>query len=205
MSHYGQSSQGFQVGQSHLRILHVGNRTSLGTAVADSALTQTNPPTVSSAGTVSTQLPSNPKDGVLGGSIALTRPDLGSGLIGGPDPNESDPGSGDIRPLGIFIKDAAGYDYQNQPTSASGKATYISGQGTYGSALFETQDLNGGSDLTYQPGDYLYCSRNGYLTNQNNANNALELQLGYTSATVLGVVKIAPDSEVDEITFDLRI
>lgn len=204
MAHPGQSSNGFKVGPSELRIMHLGNRTSAGTTVTDDAFTQSNPPTVTGTG-VTDQLPSNPKDGVLGGSVAVTRPDVGSGFIGGPDTAESDPSGGDYRPLGLFIVDAQGQAYQNSPTEASGKGSYVSSQGTYGNHLFETYDLNSGSSITYHPGDFLYCSRNGYLTKLNDANNALELAVGYASATVLGVVKIAPDSEVDELTFDLRI
>ena len=203
MSHPGQSSAGFKVGPSELSILHVGNRTSMGSDLTDDAFTQTNPPTLQSNTT--TTLPSNAKDGVLGGSVAVTRPDVGTGLIGGPNTAESDPGNGDHRPVGLFMVDAAGGSYENKPASASGKGTYISGQGTYSCGLYETQDHNAGGDLTYQPGDFLYCSRNGYLTKVNDAANALEQQLGYSSSTVLGVVKLGPDSEVSEIVFDLRI
>ena len=203
MAHPGQSSQGFRVGPSSLRILHVGHRTSMGSKVTEDAFTQTNPPVVGS--NVTDQLPSNPKDGVLGGSVAITRPDAGNGLIGGPEQSESDPSGGDLRPLGLFIVDAQGQDFQNAPTEASGKGSYVSSQGTYGNALFESKNLNSGADLSYGAGDMLYCSRNGYLTKVADADNAMELAVGYSSATTMGVVKVAPDSEVDELVFDLRI
>lgn len=203
MAHGGQSSTSFRAGPTALRILHVGHRTSMGSEVTDDAFTQSNPPVVSTD--VTNQLPSNPHDGVLGGSVALTRPDAGNGLIGGPLQSESDPSDGDIRPLGLFIVDAQGQPYENSPTAASGKGSYVSSQGTYGNALFETQNLDTGADLTYHPGDKLYCSRNGYLTKVDGVNNSLEQALGYTDSTDIGVVKIAPDSEVGEIVFDLRI
>lgn len=205
----GQASGEFTESQSALRILYVGHRNSFSATLTTDGFTQTNPPIVTTAGTISTTLSPAPKAGVLSASVAFTRPDAGNGFVGGPV--SAPPASGAVRPLGLFINDAGGYAYLNLPTAASGQAPYVSGQGTMGARLFETQNLVGGADLTYAVGDSLVASRNGYLTNVEDANNAFELTANYSAggaaaaATVLGVVKIVPDAVHDEILFDLRV
>jgi hypothetical protein len=194
----------------------------VGVLTAD-AFTQTNPPIVTTAGTISTQTNTGVL-GVLSGSVAFTRPDQGSNFIGGP----VEPGAPDeilIRPLGCFINTAVDNAFENQPGPASGKGPYMSGQGTYGNALFETQALatvgavTAGDDLIYTAGQELMASRNGYLqmrvTTQTGA--AVDFSAGTTvlserangiaatDLTLVGVLKMPPDSEQFELVYDQRI
>lgn len=197
----GQASGDFTESSSALRILYVGHRNTFAAELTTDGFTQTNPPVVTTA--VSTTLSATPKYGVLGGSVAFTRPDGGNGYVGGP--LAAAPATGALAPLGLFINDAVGNPYENTPGPASGKGPYVSSQGTIGVQLYETQNLNGGADLTYAAGDALVASRNGYVTNVDDADNAVEVALGAAASTVLGIVKIAPDSTLAEIVFDLRV
>jgi hypothetical protein len=100
----GQASGGFTESSSALRLLHVGVRNTVG-ILTDDAFTQTNPPIVTAAGSISTNVDTSVL-GVLSGSVAFTRPDQGSNYIGGPvDPV----GTAGVRPLGLFINNAAFY------------------------------------------------------------------------------------------------
>jgi len=199
----GQASGNFVEGQSALRILYVGHRNTFSAQLTTDAFVQTNPPVVVAAPTVSQTLGPRPSRGVLSGSVAFTRPDAGNGFVGGP--LAATPLTGEVRPLGLFINDAAGYSYLNTPAAASGMGPYTSGQGTMGTKLYETQNLNGGAALTYAVGQALVASRNGYLTNVANADNSLELNFGYTAATTIGIIKIVPDAVLAELLFDQRI
>jgi hypothetical protein len=205
----GQASGDFTESSSALRILYVGHRNSFAADLTLDAFTQTNPPVVVTANTISATLSPAPKRGVLGASVAFTRPDAGNGFIGGPV--SAPPAAGAVRPLGLFINDAAGNAYENLPGVASGKGPYVSSQGTMGARLFETQNMTGGTDLVYAQGDALVASVNGYLTNVQNAANTFELSANYSAggaaaaATVLGVVTIVPDAVHNEILFDLRV
>ncbi|NBR00431.1 MAG: hypothetical protein EBT79_12225 [Actinobacteria bacterium] len=196
----GQASGGFTESSSALRLLHVGVRNTVG-ILTDDAFTQTNPPLVTGAGTISTNVDTSVL-GVLSGSVAFTRPDQGSNYIGGPvsglttaNPN--------VRPLGLFINNAAGYAYENQPAAASGKGPYVSAMGTYASQLFETQNLNSSADLTYTTGQFLYASQNGYLTNVAADNNRYEQAAD--GVTTIAILKMPADSVQNEIVFDQRI
>lgn len=199
----GQASGNFVEGQSALRILYIGHRNTFSAQLTTDAFVQTNPPVVAAIGTVSATLGPAPSRGVLSGSVAFTRPDAGNGFIGGP--LAAAPLAGEVRPLGFFINDAAGYSYLNTPAAASGLGPYTSGQGTVGTKLYETQNLVGGAALTYAVGQTVVASRNGYVTNVANANNSLELALGYSAATQIGVIKIVPDAVLAELLFDQRI
>ena len=214
----GQASGGFTESSSALRLLHVGVRNTVG-ILTDDAFTQTNPPIVTApASTISTNVDTSVL-GVLSGSVAFTRPDQGSNYIGGP----AEPGAGlnakCIRPLGLFINNAAGYAYENQPAAASGKGPYVSAMGTYASQLFETQAPAAagayaqGADLVYTVGMGLMASRNGYLIPMlDSAGVSLSATATYSSeftngsaATMIAVLKMPADSVQNEIVFDQRI
>ena len=203
----GQASGDFTEGSSALRIIYVGHRNSFSATLTTDGFTQLNPPVVDAAGTLSERLSATPKYGVLSGSVAFTRPDQGNGYVGGPIA-PGDLGAHACRPLGLFINDAEGNAYENTPGPASGQGPYTSSQGTMGSMLYETQELIGvdeGDDLEYAPGQLLYASQNGYLTN-NQADAHIEVTDGAVEdATVIGVVKVAPDSAHGEVVFDQRI
>lgn len=194
----GQASGGFTESSSALRLLHVGVRNTVG-ILTDDAFTQTNPPIVTAAGSISTNVDTSVL-GVLSGSVAFTRPDQGSNFIGGPvDPV----GTAGVRPLGLFINNAAGYAYENQPAAASGKGPYVSAMGTYASQLFETQNLDTNADLAYTTGDFLFASQNGYLTNVADDDNRYE-QIA-DGVTTIALLKMPADSVQNEIVFDQRI
>lgn len=217
MALLGQASGGFTESNSALRILHVGVRNTVTQLTAD-AFTQTNPPVVTAANTVTSASGfSSQIFGVLSGSIAFVRKDADiaattAGVIGGP----KETGAANFlkqRPLGVFINTANGQAFTNQPGIASNRGPYVSAQGTYANKLYETQNLDSAVDLSYGIGDELVASRNGYLTNVIDADNAHDLvdvggdtpgpnSAGYWTIAIL---TIAPDSSSDELVYDQRI
>ena len=222
----GQASGGFTESASALRILYVGHRNSIGVLAPD-AFTQTNPPVVITASTVSTQTQTL-RHGVLSGSVAFTRPDIGSNVVGGNIEGLAVAGYETLlRPVGVFINDANGYAYQNLPGQASGKGPYVSAQGSYGNQLFETQILDGagitnfntGDPLPYVTGVRLVASRNAYLMPADaidgggvirsllTAGCVAEVEHGLAAAdvTTIGILKMPADSTMNEIVYDQRI
>lgn len=200
MSHYGQHSESFQASSSSLRILYEGTKNTYSTNLTVDAFTQTNPPIITTPSTVSTTLQMPPR-GILGGSVCFTRPDAGNGFVGGPVAAYA--GAGKIRPLGFFINGAADFTQGNQPLKASNQGAYVNG--CLGTRIYETFSLGGvdeGDPIIWGPGDTVYASRNGYITNREDADNALEAFLGYTNLTPLGIVKVVADSVHPDIVFD---
>lgn len=209
----GQASGGWTESSSALRILHVGIRNTIGELTGD-ALTQSNPVLISAF--TSSQVDTS-VFGVLSGSVAFTRPTLlagGSNEIGGAYAStqyatsalfqaavtgavESVTG---MYELGVFINSATGNAFENQPGVASNKGPYVSGQGTYANSLYESSDLSASTTLSYLTGDLLYASCNGFLTN----GVANDRFLG-GGATIMGVLKMPPDSVQDELVYDQRI
>lgn len=220
----GQASGGWTESSSALRILYVGVRNTIGVLTSD-AFTQTNPPVVSTAGTISSAPGALTEVlGVLSGSVAFVRPDAGSNFIGGP--KESGfvlPVAGTaVVPLGCFINNANGNAYENLPGVASGKGPYVSGLGTYGNRLYETNTLAAsggvpaGTAFTYSAGMKLIASRNGYLmpsvayfggalVTTDVAVEAAEVANGASASTVLGILKMVPDSVQTELVYDQRV
>lgn len=229
----GQASGGWTESSSALRILHVGIRNTV-PVLTDDAFTQTNPPVVTTAGTVSAQVDQT-KMGVLSGAVAFSRPDAGSAFIGGM-------GSATVvgnlaanlgwamgfQPLGCFINSANGNPFENTPGTASGKGPYVSSMGTYGNALFETNMLVAfsgtlpiGSTLQYTTGMKLIPSINGYLMPAEyvDAGAVVSLDIAtlsaeasvktgvatFVSSETLGVVLMPPDAVQNEIVYDQRI
>ena len=217
----GQASGEWTESSSALRILHVGVRNTVG-ILTDDAFTQTNPPIVPTANTITQSAGMNTAvSGVLGGSVAFTRPDVGSNYIGGP--RESNPFAANplVRPIGLFINNAVGRPYENTPGPASGKGPYVSAMGTYATSLYETQAIGAagayaaGDDLVYTVGQPLMASRNGYLmpaVDSLNANISTDAGVGAEAKNavilptyVLGILKMPADSVQPEIVFDQRI
>ena len=223
MAMLGQASGGFTESSSSLRLLHVGVRNTVG-VLTDDAFTQTNPPVVSTAGTVSDNVLTTVL-GVLGGSVAFSRPDAGSNFVGGNVEGLAVATQETfVRPLGVFLKNANGRPFENLPAQASGKGPYVSAQGTYANALFETQalDTDGanvaqGDDLTYTVGAQLIASRNGYLMPRTTIDGAgavasidiaaisAEVEHGNTVSTTIGILKMPADSTQNELVYDQRI
>jgi len=217
MALLGQASGGFTESSSALRLLHVGIRNTVG-ILTDDAFTQTNPPIITATNTISQSTGLDTSTlGVLSGSIAFSRGDVGSNYIGGPIAV----GGAQflLNPLGCFINTAVGNAYENTPGVASGKGPYVSGQGTYGNALYETESqagggaYNTGDDLTYTTGMVLMSSLNGYLqpaqdvagtTLVGTADDIVSTG-GSLGTVVLGILKMPADSTQPEIVFDQRI
>jgi hypothetical protein len=221
----GQASGNWTESSSALRILNPVIRNS-NNFLCDDGFTQTNPPVVTTTSTISTAPGMRRlKPGVLSGSVAFTRPDAGSNYVGGPRESVSPAYLQTlVKPVGLFINDAGGYNYENLPAVASGVAPYVCGGGVFGSRLFETQFLAAvgafaqGDAMTYLPGVDLIASRNGYLMPRqvNNGGTLTSNDLATTSAqaayaassnvsTTLAVLKMVPDASRNEIVFDLRV
>lgn len=214
-----------------LSVLYGGRRQSFSVVTEDS-FTQSNPPAPapSDAGNTSTTIANQSNSsGILGGSVAFTRPDVGNNYIGGPGYSEGAAvdEANLVKPLGLFLNDAVGNAYENTPAIASGKNPYACGGGTYRVDLYETFAINDGmtsnaaavgSDdaLTYSAGMLLYGSVNGYLTP--NAADSYEVVYGgamegdptdgdafFTTATVLAIVVQAPSATSASMVIDLRV
>lgn len=206
-----------------LEILYPGHRNSWAVLTEDT-FTQSNPagPNGTAANTSTTFASQSNTSGVLGGSVAFTRPDVGNNFIGGPAyvagvaPAES----GAVRPLGLFINDAVGNAFENTPGIASGKGPYMSSMGTYKVDLYETDCTNGGTlsdgtvliadaTIVYSAGLLLYASENGLLTA--NPSDSYEVTQGVAvigsgnEPTVVGVVIQAPTSSSATMVVDLRL
>jgi hypothetical protein len=223
----GQPSGGWTESSSSLRILHVGVRNTVGD-LTDDAFTQTNPPhaytaTYTVAG-LSAQVDTS-VFGVLSGSVAFARPDVGSTHIGGPAPVSyinNNMVETFVSPLGCFINHARGYAWENQPGLASGKGPYVSAMGTYGNQLFEDKVVQTsgaftvGDPLYYITGCDLVASLNGYLMPRTGCHGAgvlnydidlitFQVTFGKTASTTLGVLLMPADSEQNEIVYDQRV
>jgi hypothetical protein len=201
----GQGSGDFRETSARVQLLHVVTRNSQGNLTPD-AFTQANPPVVT--GYKSTTLATVTKVGVLGGSIAFTRPDFGNGYQGGPTLISSAYQAGQ-QPLGILINDSIGNPFENTPGIASGKGPYVCGNGTcVANSIYETQvQIGGGAggSITYAPGNKLYASVNGFVTNV--LGDAYEYQVNafVYDCTEIGVVKVAPDANSSLLVFDMRV
>lgn len=196
----GQSSGDFLLTQGALRILYSLIKGTVPSLAGD-GFTQNNPNVVTTTSAVSTTLPTNVKKGVLGGSVAFTRPDVGGNIVGGAVLVAAAYVAG-TRPLGLFINDAAGNANENTPGVASGKGPYLRG-GTVGLKVYETQQqttVGGGSvgtALTYTSGNKLYASVNGYITNR--WQDSYETQWITTAATGSGTAGAATEPDVTRL------
>ena len=230
----GQASGGWTESSSALRLLHVGVRNTTG-ILTDDSFTQANPPAVATANTISTRI-NQRAFGVLSGSVCFTRPDGGSNFVGGASSNAVQAAIAALaatqgqhfRALGCFINQATGNEYENIPGQASGKGPYVSAQGTYGNAIYETNLIANTADvpnspatraITYVNGMLLVGSRNGYLmpTQSIGADGNLDatdliaitaesfVQNANTRATTIGLVKMPPDATQTEVVYDQRI
>ena len=199
----GQGSGDFRETSARVQLLHVVTRNAQGILTPD-AFTQANPPIVT--GYASTTLASITKVGVLGGSVAFTRPDYGNGFQGGPVLVSSAYNVG-LVPLGIFINDAIGNPFENTPGVASGRGPYVCGNGScLALSIYETKIQMGGSAgtaITYAAGNKVYASVNGLITNV--AADAYEYQVLANSQTLMGIVKVAPDANSSLLVIDLRV
>jgi hypothetical protein len=200
----GVSSGDFKETTARLQLFHVVTRNSMGVLAAD-AFTQANPVVYSASNVKSTTLAGITKVGVLGGSVAFTRPGSNN-VVGGPSVTSGPTFIAGTRPLGLFMNDALGNAFENTPGVASGKGPYVHGTGScVGVNIYETQRLQGGSAgnaLTWAVGDLVYASANGLLTNV--AADSYET-LASATPTIMGVVKAIPDATNPWLVLDLRV
>jgi len=209
MALLGQASGGFSESSSALRILHVGVRNTLGQLTAD-AFTQRNPVDFDATGYVTSAsgLLTNVL-GVLSGSVAFARPDEGANYHGGPSDHTVAQATGE-RVLGVFINNASGNAFENTPGVASNRGPYVSANGSYGNSLYETQNLANGNALAWTVGQTLAASVNGFLTqaalaDADNLHDIAHNVGGANEVTVIGILKITPDSSSDELVYDQRV
>ncbi len=211
----GQSSGDFRETSGRVQLFHVVTRNSVGVLTPD-AFTQANPPVITAAAAKSTTLASITKVGVLGGSVAFTRPDFGNGFHGGPIFTAGPAYNTGLKPLGIFLNDALGNAFENTPGVASGRGPYVCGSGsTVGLSVYETKGLvtqgavTQGAAITYTAGMPVYASLNGLITaNIDDAyeRNAPNYGAGSTTnVTLMGIVKVAPDANSSLLVIDLRV
>jgi len=113
----------------------------------------------------------NTPRGVLGGSVAA--------ISSGSDYTVF-PGTDVLRPIGLFVNDAAGAAFENAPAVASGKIAVIKGKASVEVDVYETvkADTN---PAAYEVGTKLYCSAQGLLTNEVSS-----------EGTVIGIVTKEP-------------
>lgn len=202
MGMYGQSSGDFRETSSRVHLFYVVTRNTVGALTTD-AFTQANPAVITS--NRSTTLTGITKVGVLGGSVAFTRPLAGNNLVGGPYTTTGPAYYVNHRPLGIFLNDAIGNAYENTPGPASGRGPYVCGSGScVGVTIYETQNLATAANLDYNAGDLLYASVNGLLTNVL-ADSYEYRQNNSGIFTIVGVVRAKPDSAAPMLVLDLRI
>ena len=228
----GQASGGWTESSSALRLLNVGIRNSVG-VLTDDSFTQTNPPVIATAGTISSRV-NQSKTGVLSGSVCFNRQDAGENHVGGPGagtaPQIAMAASAlqkrSFKALGCFINSANGNAYENTPGTASGVGPYVSAMGTYGNGLYETKIIVGVADpaagkaVTYYSGAELIASRNGYLMAKWNYNDAVAALVDCDvqavtaesfvygadgKSTIIGILKMAPDAVQSELVYDQRI
>jgi len=209
----GQSSGDFKETSTRVQLLHVVTRNSVGLLTPD-AFTQANPPVVTDY--KSTTLANITKVGVLGGTVAFTRPDYGNGFHGGPVAPGGSYLEG-LRPLGIFLNDAIGNAFENTPGVASGRGPYVNGSGScVGLSVYETKALFSGSSgswpsytagdaLTYAAGDIVYASANGLVTKVPTDSYEFRANSWPVNVTKLGVVKVAPDANSSLLIIDLYV
>ena len=213
MSGFGGLSSGdFRLSQGALRIVYSVIKDSTGVLTTDAFL-QNNPNVVTAAGAVSQVLPVTVQKGVLGGSVCFTRPDFGATFVGGAIAGYAV----GTRPLGLFINDAIGNAYENTPGPASGKGPWLRG-GAVGLKIYETNSQAGPgyAVLTYNVGDRLYASVNGFLTNRWQDSYEYQWINGVSGSgggndciepdvTRMGIVTSPPDATLLELCVELAI
>jgi hypothetical protein len=141
-----------------------------------------------------TTLSVNTPRGVLGGSVAAISPGLDYTVV---------PCNLVLRPVGLFVNDAAGAAFENSPAVASGKIAVIKGLPSVEVDVYETAGLTGGQVAgTYTVGDLLYSSDYGLLT----CNPSTESQTVLPGhGTVIGVVTKRPTTASPTLGLDQRI
>ena len=132
-----------------------------------------------------TTLSVNTPRGVLGGSVAAVSAGLDYTVV---------PGTDVLRPVGLFVNDAAGAAFENSPAVASGKVAVMKAMASVEVDVYETRNAIDTADLVYTVGDKLYCSAQGLLTNEQS-----------TELTVIGICTKRPTTASPTLGLDERI
>jgi len=131
----------------------------------------------------------NTPRGVLGGSVAAVSAGLDYTVV---------PCTDVLRPVGLFVNDAAGAAFENSPAVASGKVAVMKAMASVEVDVFETQTAADETiDIVYAVGDLLYSSAQGYLTN--------EVSNEAAPKTVIGICMKAPVTASPTLGLDERI
>jgi hypothetical protein len=129
--------------------------------------------------------------GVLGGSVAGV---YGARLNGKADSTHL--------PLGLYVNNAEGAPFDNSYTVASGKGVFIHGDAMVAVDVYETED-EAAAPLTYNAGDALYTSGNGFLTKADGAAGGVNAN-GNTDV-LMGIVVDVPTTDNPFLTLLLRV
>lgn len=132
--------------------------------------------------------------GILGGSVVAV---VGNGLIG--------PCAGDSTvfdaAVGIAVNDAVGNPFESSSAVASQKVVYCHGTGTvFDTDIYETKGTDGTAVIQYNPGDLLYASQNGLLTNSQGL-----VRTPTAAYTVIGIVLQAPTVSTPYMYVQMKI
>jgi hypothetical protein len=136
-----------------------------------------------------TTLSVNTPRGILGGSVAAVSAGNDYTVV---------PCTTVIRPVGLFVNDAAGAAFENSPAVASGKVAVMKAMASVEVDVYETQTAADDTvDIVWTVGNLLYSSDQGLLTNEVSAEAA--------PATVIGIVTKAPVTDSPTLGLDMRI
>lgn len=127
----------------------------------------------------------NTPRGVLGGSVAAVSAGLDYTVV---------PGTDLLRPVGLFVNDAAGAAFENSPAVASGKVTVMKAMASVEVDVYETVMADDVTPVTYNVGDKLYSSAQGLLTTELSA-----------EGTVIGICTKKPTTASPTLGLDERI
>ena len=136
-----------------------------------------------------TTLSVNTPRGILGGSVAAVSAGLDYTVV---------PCTEVLRPVGLFVNDAAGAAFENSPAVASGKVAVMKAMASVEVDVYETQTAaDSNVDIAWAVGDLLYSSAQGLLTNEASDEAAPK--------TVIGIVTKAPVTASPTLGLDMRI
>jgi hypothetical protein len=178
---------------THLEVLYRQTFNTLG-GITAAGLTQDNRVgNVQKTG--NTRLTANTNKGILAGSVVAV---VGNGLIG---PCAGDSTQNFDAAVGIAVNDAVGNPFESSSAVASQKVVYAHGTGSViRTDIYETVATDGTTPVDYNPGDALYASQNGLLTNASGLGNAVSAM-----NTLVGILLTEPTAADLYMTVQLRV
>ena len=130
----------------------------------------------------------NTPRGVLGGSVAAVSAGLDYTVV---------PGTDVLRPVGLFVNDAAGAAFENSPAVASGKVAVMKAMASVEVDVYETVMADNATPVTYAVGSLLYSSLQGLLTSEASNESAPK--------TVIGICTKKPSTASPTLGLDMRV